>query len=399
VRRNPVLPILAAVACVIVLLGLGIYLGGHPDRLPDPVRSALVGDDESQLFQEAVDKVHADYYREVPDAELTDTAIAGMVDALKDKYSHYFTPKQFEQYMRDTNAQFTGVGIGVAEDPKGLKVVHIYDDSPAQKAGLKKDDLIIAAGGHDLAGLTVDRASNFVRGPIGSKVELVIQRGDEKLTKEVERAVVTAPVVASRMRTAKDGTKIAQVALAQFARGASEQVRKAVDQRLKQGAMGILLDLRGNGGGLVDEARLVASIFIPEGKIVTIKARNEPSHTLTATGDAISSKIPIAVLVDGNTASASEIVSGAIQDHDRGEIIGQHTYGKGVFQEVQRLSNGGALDLTVGEYFLPSGRNLGAGGVKQGAGVQPDIKAADDDKTKQDDVLQKGVQVLAGQAR
>jgi carboxyl-terminal processing protease len=282
---------------------------------------------------------------------------------------------------------------------QGAVVGTVVPGSPAQKAGLQKDDLIVRAGGHDLAGLAVDRASNFVRGPIGSKVELVIQRGDEKLTKDVERAVVTAPVVASRMRTAKDGTKIAQVALAQFARGAGEQVRKEVDKRLKQGAKGILLDLRGNGGGLVDEARLVASVFIPEGKIVTIKARNEPSHTLTATGDAISSKIPIAVLVDGNTASASEIVSGAIQDHDRGEIIGEHTYGKGVFQEVQRLSNGGALDLTVGEYFLPSGRNLGAGGVKQGAGVQPDIKVADDDKTKQDDVLQKGVQVLAGQVR
>ena len=395
-RRNPVLPVLAALVAVVVLLGLGIYLGGHPDRLPGPVRDALVGDKQAQLLQEAVDRVHNDYYREVPEDELTNTAIAGMVDALKDKYSHYFTPKQFEQYMRMTNAQFTGVGIQVAEDPKGLKIVHVYDDSPAQKAQLRKHDVIVEAGGHDLAGLTVDRASTFVRGPVGSQVELVIQRGDERLTKNVERAVVTAPVVASRMRRAADGTKVAQVALAQFARGAGEQVRKEVDKRLKQGAKAIILDLRGNGGGLVNEARAVASVFIPEGKIVTIKARNEPAHTLTATGDAISSKIPLAVLVDKNSASASEIVAGAIQDHDRGEIIGEHTYGKGVFQEVQRLSNGGALDLTVGEYFLPSGRNLGDG-IDQGSGVQPDVKVADDDKTKQDDVLQRGVQVLAGQ--
>ncbi len=141
----------------------------------------------------------------------------------------------------------------------------------------------------------------------------------------------------------------------------------------------------------------MASIFIPDGKIVTIKARNEPTKTLTATGDAISGKIPVGVLVDGNTASASEIVSGAIQDRGRGEVIGEHTYGKGVFQEIQRLSNGGALDLTVGEYFLPSGRNLGAGGVKRGAGVQPDVKVRDDTKTKQDEVAQKGVSVLAGQ--
>ena len=153
------------------------------------------------------------------------------------------------------------------------------------------------AAGHDLAGLTVDRASTFVRGPEGTKVQLVIQRGDEKLTRDVERAVVSAPVVASKMRTAKDGTKVAQVALAQFSRGAADQVRKEVDKRLKQGAKGILLDLRGNGGGLLDEARLVASIFIPDGKIVTIKGRNQPTKTLTATGDAISAKIPVAVLV------------------------------------------------------------------------------------------------------
>ena len=395
-RRNPVLYVLAVLVPV-ALLAAGIYLGGHPDRLPSPVRDALVGDDDSQLFQEAVDRVHDDYYRKVSDDDLTDTAIGGMVDALQDRYSHYFTPKQFEQYMRNTNAQFTGVGIEVAEDDKGLKVVRVYDDSPAQKSGLQKDDIIVQAAGHDLAGLTVDRASTFVRGPEGTKVQLVLQRGEDRLTKDVERAVVSAPVVASKMRTAKDGTKIAQVALAQFSRGASTQVRKEIDKRLKEGAKGILLDLRGNGGGLLDEARLVASIFIPDGKIVTIKGRNQPSKTLTATGDAISTKIPIAVLVDGNTASASEIVSGAIQDRHRGEVIGEHTYGKGVFQEVQQLSNGGALDLTVGEYSLPSGRNLGAGGVKRGAGVQPDIKVSDDDKTKQDEVVDEGVTELAGQ--
>jgi carboxyl-terminal processing protease len=397
VRRNPLLTAVFVVVPVLALLAVGIYLGGHPDRLPSPIRDALVGDQQSQLFQEAVDRVHDDYYRPVTDDDLTNTGIAGMVDALKDKYSHYFTPKQFQQYMRMTNAQFTGVGIEVAEDDKGLKVVRVYDDSPAQKSGLRKDDLIVEAAGHPLAGLTVDRASNFVRGKEGTKVQLVVRRGDQKLTKDVERAVVSAPVVASKMRTAKDGTKVAQVALSQFSRGAGEQVRQEVDKRLKQGAKAILLDLRGNGGGLVDEARNVASIFIPDGNIVTIKARNEPTQTLTAEGNAISTKIPVAVLVDGNTASASEIVSGAIQDRHRGEIIGEHTYGKGVFQEVQQLSNGGALDLTVGEYFLPSGRNLGGGGVKQGAGVQPDVKVSDDDKTKQDEVVDKGVQALASE--
>jgi carboxyl-terminal processing protease len=395
VRRNPFLTVLAVLAPV-ALLAIGIYLGGHPNSLPDPIRSALVGDDHAQLFNEALGKVHDDYYRKIGEGELTDTSIAGMVDALHDKYSHYFTPKQFTEYMNQTNAQFTGVGIEVVEAKTGLKVVRVYQGSPAQKSGMKAGDVITTAGGHPLAGLTVDQASNDIRGQDGTKVALVWQRGDQKISREVERAVVSVPVVASRMRTAKDGTKIAQVALSTFSRGASKELRAEVDKDLKRGAKGILLDLRHNGGGLVDEARLVASIFIPQGKIVTIKGRNEPTKTLTATGHAISPKIPVGVLVDSGTASAAEIVSGAIQDDKRGILIGDHTYGKGVFQEVQQLSNGGALDLTVGQYFLPSGRNLGGTGVKQGGGLQPDVKAADDTKTPADEVVDVGVAQLAG---
>ncbi len=395
-RRHPLTYVLAVVLALALLAG-GIWLGGHPDHLPDRVRTALVGDDHAQLFGEALDRVGDDYYRKVGEDELTDRAIAGMVDSLKDRYSHYFTPKQFQQYLRSTNAQFTGVGIEVREHDQGLKIVRVYDDSPAKRSGLKAGDVIVRAGGQELAGLSTDRASNYIRGKEGTKVQLVVKRDGEQLARDVERAVVSVPVVASRMRTAPDGTKIAQVALSTFSRGAHGQLRQEIDKRLKQGAKGILLDLRHNGGGLLDEARLVASIFLPEGKIVTIKGRNQPTKTLTAAGGAISEKIPVAVLVDGGTASAAEIVSGAIQDRGRGKVIGSHTYGKGVFQEVQRLTNGGALDLTVGEYFLPSGRNLGAGGVKRGAGVQPDVKASDDADTPRDEVVTRGVDVLAAQ--
>lgn len=394
-RRNPLLTLLAVLVPV-ALLAIGIYLGGHPSSLPDPIRSALVGDDHAQLFSEALDKVHDDYYRKIGEDDLTDRSIAGMVASLQDKYSHYFTPKQFKEYMNSTNAQFSGVGIEVMQTKAGLKIARVYKGSPAEKSGLKAGDVIVTAAGHPLAGLSVEKASNYIRGKDGTKVTLVVARGTQKLTREVGRAVVSVPVVASRMHTAKDGTKIAQVALATFSRGSSKQLRAEVDKRLKQGAKGILLDLRHNGGGLVDEARLVASIFIPDGKIVTIKARNEPSKTLSATGRAISPKIPVAVLVDSGTASAAEIVSGAIQDDHRGVLIGDHTYGKGVFQEVQPLTNGGALDITVGQYFLPSGRNLGGTGVNQGGGLQPDVKVADDTKTPADEVVDAGVRELAG---
>jgi carboxyl-terminal processing protease len=142
---------------------------------------------------------------------------------------------------------------------------------------------------------------------------------------------------------------------------------------LHQGARGIVLDLRSNGGGLVEEAQLIASIFIPKGTIVTTRGRSQPTQTLAATGDAIRSSIPLVVLVDSNTASASEIVTAALQDHRRAIVVGRHTFGKGVFQEEEPLSNGGALDITVGEYFTPNGRNLGGGGVKEGAGITPEV--------------------------
>jgi carboxyl-terminal processing protease len=393
-RRNS-LKTGAVVVAALALLAAGVWLGGHPDHLPDPVRSALVGDDHAQLFDEALGDVADDYYRQIGRGTLTDTAITGMVQSLDDRYSRYITPQQFQQYVNSTNAQFTGVGIEVAQSAKGLRIARVYADSPAQKAGLKTGDVIVRAAGHPLAGLTTDRASTFIRGREGTAVQLVVTRDDRQLTRQVQRAVVSVPVVASRMRETADGTKVAQVALSTFSRGASTELRDEVDKRLEQGAKGILLDLRGNGGGLVDEARLVASIFIAQGKIVTIKGRNQPTKTLDAAGGAISSKIPLDVLVDGNTASSAEIVSGAIQDRGRGKVIGRHTFGKGVFQEVQRLSNGGAMDLTVGEYFLPSGRNLGGGGVKRGAGVQPDIAAKDDAKTPADEVVGAGVRQLA----
>jgi carboxyl-terminal processing protease len=387
----------AGLLVALVLLAGGIWLGGHPDRLPPSVRDALVGDDQAQLVDEALTDIQHDYYRKVDGTTLADDAIAGMVAKLHDRYSHYFTPKDYQSYVHSTNAEFVGVGIEVREAPRGLEVVRVYDRSPAQKAGIRAGDLILEAAGRRLAGLSTQASSAIIRGKEGTKVRLVIERDGKPTTRDVERGVVAVPVVASKMRTAPGGQQVAQVALSTFSRGAHTALRQEIDKRLEQGAKGILLDLRGNGGGLLDEARDIASIFIPEGKIVTIKGRNQPSRTLNATGNAISPKIPVAVLVDGGTASAAEIVSGAIQDHHRGKVVGERTYGKGVFQQVMRLSNGGALDLTVGEYFLPSGRNLGAGGVKRGRGIQPDVQSKDEPKTKADETLAAGLRTLAEQ--
>ncbi len=395
--RRSLVSILTTVATVLALVAGGIWLGGHPDRLPDPIRDALVGDHQAQLVDEAIDDIRSDYYREVPEEQLTGAAIDGIVKSLDDRFSHYFTPEEFKAYLRDSHAQFAGVGIEVREDPLGLKVMRIYDDSPAEKAGLRTGDLIVEAAGKSLKGMPSQTSTALIRGEPGTDVAIVVERDGRRVERRLERALVSVPVVASKMRTARDGTKIAQVALSTFSSGAHGELRAEIDKRLKQGAEGIVLDLRHNGGGLLEEARLVASVFIDEGDIVSIRGRNQPEKTLKATGGAIDGDIPVAVLVDSETASAAEIVAGAIQDRGRGEVVGGRTFGKGVFQQVKPLSNGGALDITVGEYFLPSGKNLGGGGVKPGAGIQPDVRASDDPKTRRvDEALQESIAVLAG---
>ena len=187
--------------------------------------------------------------------------------------------------------------------------------------------------------------------------------------------MISEPVVASETHTVH-GVKLGVVALATFSPGAHGEVATAVEKELHEGARGIVFDLRANGGGLVEEARLIASLFIAHGTIVSTRGRTQPSETITATGDPLAPTIPMVVLVDHNTASSSEIVTAALQDHHRATVVGTHTFGKGVFQEEEPLSNGGALDITVGEYFTPNGRNLGGGGVKQGAGITPEVPLA-----------------------
>jgi carboxyl-terminal processing protease len=213
----------------------------------------------------------------------------------------------------------------------------------------------------------------------------------------VTRATIEVPVVQSADRDV-DGRRFAVIRLDQFSSGAHGELVAAIEQEEKAGAKGIVLDLRGNPGGLVSEAQLVASQFLEDGRIVTTKGRNVPTRTLSATGDAAAPKTPLVVLVDRNSASAAEIVAGALQDRKRAKLVGTRTFGKGVFQEVIELSNGGALDITAGQYFTPSGRNLGGKGTSTGAGLAPDVSAPDDPKTKLDESLNAALETLAGEA-
>ena len=288
--------------------------------------------------------------------------------------------------------------MNVEAVPRGLRVVSVFERSPAQRGGVKAGDIITAVDGKRIAGRSTDEATTLIKGRSGTGVRLtVVTPGRAPRTLRLKRAKVDVPVVDSEMRTV-GGTKVAHVRLTSFTSGAHTEVRRAVDRLIKRGAKAVVLDLRHNGGGLLNEAVGVSSIFIPEGTIVSTKGRERPRRVFEATGTSIDPKSPVVVLVDRDSASASEIVTGALQDRHRARVVGTRTFGKGVFQEIRRLSNGGALDITVGEYFTPDGRNLGGGGVKQGAGIRPDVRAVDNAETPhRDEALDVALHtVLAG---
>jgi carboxyl-terminal processing protease len=364
--------IAALTVSLLLVLVAGIWLGGHPDDLPSFARNAFVADHSTRVVDEAIGRISSDYYRPVEKGRLAGASIAGAVASLHDRFSHYLTPRE----VREFNAppSFTGIGVDVGGTHAGLLVVRVFDSTPASRSHLKPGDLIVSVNGRALAGVPERAATEMIKGPPGTDVVIGIRRGSRgrAVPVRITRATISVPVVASVVKTV-DKKKLGVVGLATFSPGAHSEVRAAVERVLRGGARGIVLDLRGNGGGLVEEARLIASVFVRRGTIVTTRARSQPAQVITASGAAIAGSVPLAVLVDHHTASASEIVAAALQDHHRATIVGTHTFGKGVFQEEEVLANGGAIEITVGEYFTPNGRNLGGGGVKQGAGVIPEV--------------------------
>ncbi len=379
----------AIVAAVALLLG-GIYLGGHPEDLPDPLRDAFVQDDRG-LRAELQDAIQDDFYKQVPDSQIEQGSLKGMVQGLDDRFSNYLTPKETDQFQQSVEGRFEGVGMNVDQDKRGLRVLNVFEGSPAERAGIAKGEFITEVDGRSIAGQSADVATARIKGPAGTSValEVVDPETFEPRTLKLKRERIEIPVATGRI-VERDGKKLGVVELTTFSEGAHGLLRRQIDDLLDKGAEGILLDLRGNGGGLLDEAVLVGSIFIDDGLIVSTKGRSKPERKYDSVGGSIDGDVPVVVLVDRGTASASEIVAGAIKDRKRGTVVGTRTFGKGVFQEVQPLSNGGLLDITVGQYFLPNGENIGD------KGVRPTVRARDDVDTERDEALPVALETLLG---
>ncbi len=393
--RRPTLAIKLAIGLIVLLIG--IWLGGHPSWLPSPIRGAFVDRGDNPLVNQVLNLLERDYYRPINRTQLVNKGLAGMVASLNDPYSHYYDPSAYQGFLNQSNPHLSGIGVDVLPERKGLRVEDVFPGSPAAKAGLARGDLIVAVGSTSLASRAT-LGPRLIKGKAGTRVTLTVSSGARKHVVTLVREDLVVPVASGKIVT-YHGIKLGALSLASFTDGSGAELRDQVQKVLHQGARGLILDLRDNPGGLLNEAVNVGSIFIPDGPIVSTDGRAQPRQLYVAKGGAISTSIPLVVLVDRGTASAAEIVTGALHDRGRAKVIGTHTYGKGVFQEIEPLPNGGALDFTVGEYFTPSGRNLGGGGVKEGAGISPDIRASTSPGAKVDTAFAVAEKTVAAEVR
>ena len=372
--RSPLRDVLVAVGAVVLLL-IGVWFGGHPSWLPAPLRNAFVSKTANErLVQNTLDVISKDYYKRVNTGALLNDGLEEVVASLNDPYSHYYPPAGYKEFEQLTNPQVVGIGVSVAGKPvdHGIEIEAVFQGSPAARAGLRHGDIITAVDSKSLAGKTITQGSKLIRGPAGTTVRLTVSRSGKPLNLTITRADVTVPVAASKLVHYK-GKALGYLEFTQFTEGSAAELRVQVQKMLKAGAKGLILDLRDNPGGLLAQAVGVASLFIKDGTIVTTRGRAQPTTVYTALGDAIATKIPMVVLVNRSSASSAEIVTGALKDRGRAKVVGTHTYGKGVFQQLMPLPAGAFLDITVGEYYTPNGHNLGGGGVKEGKGITPNV--------------------------
>jgi carboxyl-terminal processing protease len=386
----------AFAVALVALFAAGLWLGGHPRSLPDRLRDAFVSE-PSGLTGEAAEAIEDSYYRPVGETELGNSSLQGMVRELRrrhhDRFSEYFPPEVRASFNEQIEGHFSGIGLTVVEVKKGLRVASVFPRSPAEQAGIAPGDTIVSVEGESIAGESSNEATKKIKGPDGTEVTIGVRdaKGGKVRRLTLTRAEVTLPNVSHRVEEV-GGRKLGYVRLLSFSEGAHGQLAGAIGRVQKEGAEGIVVDLRHNPGGLLQEAVRTASLFLPEGEVVVSTKSRSQGESTYETSDGRVTKLPLVVLIDGGTASAAEILTAALADDGGAEVVGTTSFGKGVFQEEQSLSNGGALKLTVGEYFTPKGVNLA-----ESHGIHPDVKVLDDPKTGADEAEQRAFEVLAGQ--
>mgnify|MGYP001209938561 FL=1 len=346
------------------------------------------------IFSDVLDKINKEYVDEINQNEVMDAAINGVLQSL-DPYSAYMSPESFESMRTETSGEFGGLGIEVSMEAGVVKVISPLDESPAYKAGVKAGDYIVKINDHQVQGKTLSEAVDLMRGPVGSDIEITVRRiGERKaLVFNITRKIIKVQSVKSK----KIENNIGYIRLTAFNENSSSQVKKKIRQFNKdKNIKGYILDLRNNPGGLLSQAIKISDFFLSDGEIVSTKSRkeNENRKWFANAGDILNGKT-LLVLINNGSASASEILAGALKDHKRAILVGETTYGKGSVQSIIPLKNNGAIRLTISKYYLPSGVSISE------VGVDPDIEVSEGSEefridTESDNQLDFAIKLLNG---
>ena len=346
------------------------------------------------LFGEVLEKINKEYVDEINQSESMDSAINGLLQSL-DPYSAYMSPEIFEEMQTETSGEFGGLGIEVSMEAGVVKVITPIDDTPASEAGLKAGDYIVKINDIQVQGKSLSEAVDLMRGPVGSGIELTVRRRGVKkaLTFNIIREIIEVQSVKSDLLD----NNIGYIRLTSFNDNSSQQIKKQIKKLKKNKNLNsFILDLRNNPGGLLTQAIKISDFFLENGKIVSTKSRKKSENRkwFAKKGDITEGKT-LLVLINYGSASASEIVAGALKDHKRAIILGENSYGKGSVQSIIPLNNKGAIRLTVAKYYLPSGKSISE------VGVRPDIEVNEEGdnfkiKTETDNQLNYAIKLLNG---
>lgn len=324
-------------------------------------------------FEQLKDIIDSQYYQEVSDDSLYDGALKGLVAALNDPYSNYYTPEEYQSKLQDLSGTYSGAGMSVTANTKKDHVVvtQVFKDSPAEKAGILAGDIIVQIDGKAVGGMDLEKTTALIKGTAGTKVTLTMMRGEKAFDVTLVRAKIEINRVEWRMLKGSVG----YIRITEFNGDCVEAFDEAIKQIEKNNAVALILDMRDNPGGYFDAAVKIADRLLPEGRIVSTKSRSGKEDVWNS--DASYVNMPLAVLVNGYSASATEIVSAAVKDSKVGKVVGEKTFGKGIVQSLITLKDGSGLKLTTSEYFSPKGTKI------NGVGVQPDVVAKLPDELKQ----------------
>jgi len=322
--------------------------------------------DKIDLFGEVLDKINKEYVEEINQSDAMDAAINGVLQSL-DPYSAYMSPETFKEMETETSGKFGGLGIEVGMEFGVVKVITPMDGSPAEREGVKAGDYIVKINRTQVQGKTLTEAVELMRGPVGSKLEITIRRKGIKkaLVFEITREIIEVKSVKSKIID----DKVGYIRLTAFNDNSSKQIKNKINEFKKNKINKYILDLRNNPGGLLSQAVNISDFFLDNGEIVSTKSRksSENRKYFAKKGDIINGET-LLVLINYGSASASEIVAGALKDHKRAIVIGENSYGKGSVQSIMPLKNNGAIRLTISKYYLPSGKSI------SGTGITPDIE-------------------------